>query len=119
MSQSIDMRGSVFCVAPLERHEFVGSDYECSFCHRPRALHTGHDRPTIASNADPSLPRIRSINITTAIRGRVLTDQDIEKYEARGYYSTEFREARRAHWQRNQKGQSNFRLHEGRMIYCP
>ena len=117
MSNSfIDRRGSPLCVAPVERHEFVGSAYECSFCHRPRALHAVRDTPTIPSNADPTLPRIRSLNITTAIRGRILTDRDIEKYEAKGYYSAEFREARRAHWQRQK---SNFRVHEGRMIYCP
>ena len=37
--KSFDMRGSVFCVAPMESHEFVGVEYECSVCRRPRALH--------------------------------------------------------------------------------
>ena len=70
------------------------------------------------SNIDPSLPRIQTASFSMAMRGRLLNDKDIEKYEARGYYSAEFREARRAHWDRN-KSKSNFRLHEGRMIYCP
>lgn len=113
------MRGSIFCAHPMERHEFVGGDFECSVCHRPRALHAYKERATIASNADPSLPRIRSMSLAVALRRKVLTDKDIEKYEAKGYYSTEFREARRAHWERIHKVKSNFRLHEGRMIYCP
>jgi hypothetical protein len=116
MTQDIDMRGSIFCFRPLERHEFVGGEYECSFCHRPRALHAAREQATIASNADPRLPRIRSMRLDTAIRGRVLTDRDIARYEAKGYYSTEFREARRAHWNRKK---TNFREHEGRLIYCP
>ena len=118
-STTIDQRGSPFCVAPLERHEFAGSDYECSFCHRPRALHAAKEQPTIPSNADTSLPRIRAASITAAMRGRLLTDKDIAKYEAKGYYSTEFREARRAHWERSQQRKSNFVSRDGRLIYCP
>jgi hypothetical protein len=39
-SAIIDRSGSPFCVHPLEKHAFVGEDFDCSFCHRPRALHT-------------------------------------------------------------------------------
>lgn len=114
----IDRRGSPLCVAPIERHEFVGGDYECGFCHRPRAMHASHDKPTIASNLDPGTTRIRTASFSMAMRGRLLTDKDIEKYEAKGYYSFEFREARRAHWERS-KRTSNFISREGRLIYCP
>ncbi len=34
-----DMTGSVFCVAPPERHPFQGGGFECDVCGRPRALH--------------------------------------------------------------------------------
>lgn len=37
--RTIDRSGSAFAAKPLERHVFVGSDFECSVCHRPRALH--------------------------------------------------------------------------------
>ena len=115
----MDRRGNPNCVAPLERHEFVGGDWQCSVCHRPRALHLTPDHPTIPSNADPGLAHIRSTSFGMAMRGRLLTDRDIKKYEAQGYYSAEFREARRALWQSRQAKQSNFVSREGRLIYCP
>lgn len=112
----IDRRGSPLCVAPLERHEFVGRDFECSVCHRPRAVHVSHDTVAIPSNVDPRTTPIRSVSFTLALRGRLLTDRDIEKYERMGYYSAEFKEARRALWA---KRKTNFVSREGRLIYCP
>jgi hypothetical protein len=119
-SHVIDYRGHPACIAPLERHEFVGSDYDCSFCHRPRALHASHDQPAIPSNIDPASYPIRSVSFSIAMRGRLLTDRDISKYAAKGYYSAEFREARKTLWQnRAQKRKSNFVSRDGRLIYCP
>lgn len=47
----IDRRGSPLCQHPLERHEFTGSEFLCSHCHRPRALHY-HDG--FVPNHEPS-----------------------------------------------------------------
>lgn len=118
-SSVIDRRGSPLCVAPFERHEFVGADYECLFCDRPRAMHAVPESRTIPSNADPSLVPIRSMSFSLALRTHPLTNRDIAKYETRGYYSPEFREARRAFWEQRKSKRSNFSTRDGRLIYCP
>jgi hypothetical protein len=48
-----------------------------------------------------------------------LTDRKIEKYAQRGWYSAEFRQARRERWQRKGKRDGNFVERDGRMIYSP
>lgn len=52
-----------------------------------------------------------------------LTDKQIEKYAAKGYYSEEYRSARRQliehKKQKQQEREGNFLLQEGRMIYAP
>lgn len=52
-----------------------------------------------------------------------LTDRKIERYREQGYYSAEFREARRQHWESKAKKQrkrdGNFTIDGGRLIYTP
>src|SRR5688572_8010693 len=55
-------------------------------------------------------------------RGPLLTDKRIERYQKKGFYSAEFREARRAYQARKaaQKRVGNFiKAGDGRFIYCP
>jgi hypothetical protein len=76
---------------------------------------------------DPTLPAapIRSSwNTVRMLMRGPLTDRKIEQYEKRGYYSAEFREARREMWQRQQakrmRRDGNFLLREdGSRIYAP
>lgn len=68
--------------------------------------------------------RIRSAwNEARLMRRRPLTDKQIRKYEALGYYSSEFRDARRALQDRKSasraRREGNFDLVDGRMIYNP
>ena len=68
--------------------------------------------------------RIRSgWNLSTILRGKRLTDARIAYYQRRGFYSDEFRAARREHQQRQQSQRSkrdgSFVIHEGRAIYSP
>ena len=65
---------------------------------------------------------IRSgFNPASFIRKGKLTDRKIAQYEKRGYYSADFRAARKEAWQRKAKKRSgNFDLtDDGRMIYRP
>lgn len=127
MSQThtLDYRGSPLCAQPLSRHEFAAhpNDFPCSVCHQPRALHTTPDHPTIPSNLPPGLCPIRTASFSLALRTHVLTDRDIARYQAQGYYTAEFREARRQLWEkrhsRRREPPSNFVSHDGRLIYCP
>lgn len=121
--RTTDMRGSSFCVSPMERHEFAGEGFECSECGRPRALHVGKEFSTIPSDADPAATPIRSPSFSLALRGKLLDDKRIAEYEAKGYYSLEFQAARRELW-RNQSARkkdrkSNFESMDGRLIYRP
>lgn len=60
-------------------------------------------------------------NISTMLRRGPLTDKKIEKYRKLGYYSNEFRQARKDLMKRKQeKREGNFRVEkDGRMIYDP
>lgn len=62
-------------------------------------------------------------NISAMLRRGPLTDRKIAFYEKRGYYSTEFRDARRELMQRKQakreQREGGFVIREGRMIYSP
>jgi len=68
--------------------------------------------------------RIKSRNVQTAVLGP-LTDKKIVKYEAQGYYSQAFREARREFWanrsaKRAAKRDGNFLIHpDGRKVFSP
>ena len=54
------------------------------------------------------------------IRKGKLTDKKIAKYEASGYYSDDFRQARKQLWQKKSQRRGNFDLtDDGRMIYRP
>lgn len=66
-------------------------------------------------------PHLRSSwNQARLVVGKKLTDRKIRQYEQRGYYSNEFRQARREAWERKQsKREGNFTLRDGRMIYSP
>ena len=112
----IDRRGHPLCCAPIERHEFKGAGFLCEVCHRPRAMHASRDTVAIPSNIDPRTTPIRSPRFSLAMRTHPLTDRDIEKYQAMGYYSEAFREARKELWNRKQ---SHFASRDGRLIYCP
>ena len=59
-------------------------------------------------------------NVTAMlIRGR-LTDKKIAAYERRGWYSAEYRSARRELMEKKKvRREGNFSLREGRMIYSP
>lgn len=52
-----------------------------------------------------------------------LTDKKIEQYQEQGYYSADFREARRQLWEKKAakriKRDGNFDIVDGRMIYRP
>ena len=70
-------------------------------------------------------PNLRSSWNTTAmlIRGP-LTDRKIKKYEAQGWYSAEFKQARKAKMENKRikthlRRVSNFFEHDGRLIYSP
>lgn len=54
----------------------------------------------------------------------MLTDKQITKYIEQGYYSAEFKDARRQYMENKQKKREakragNFMTSEGRMIYSP
>lgn len=52
-----------------------------------------------------------------------LTDRKIEEYQQRGYYSPEYRQARRELMERKKASQEkrigNFLMVDGRMVYSP
>jgi hypothetical protein len=74
---------------------------------------------------DPSAPflaRIRCAwNPAAMIRRGTLTDRKISQYAEAGFYSAEFRKARKEHNERkNRRREGNFdRTPDGRMIYRP
>lgn len=72
-------------------------------------------------NFKAPIPPLRSKSYFNII-GQPLTDKRIAHYEARGYYSAEFREARRQHMAKKSKVRraGNFMtLEDGRMVYSP
>jgi|SRR6185369_4811558 len=103
-----------------EHHPFSASksdDFFCDTCHKPRALHV--DSGFIPA---PDLPLqsnvpLRSANIGANLIGKPLTDRQIDKYAEAGWYSAEFKEARRIKMNAKRKG--NFIESDGRMIYSP
>lgn len=70
-------------------------------------------------------PRIRSSwNMTAMLIRGPLTDRKIEKYRAKGWYSAEFRQARRDKMEKRRienhvRRVSNFFEEDGRLIYSP
>jgi len=113
-----NMKGHACCVAPLEGHEFVGNEYLCGFCHRPIALHQLPEPRPKPSNIDPHTPRIRSPQFVNIAMGP-LTDKKIDKYREQGWYSEEFRQARRERMQGKSKRSGSFVERDGRLIYSP
>ena len=69
--------------------------------------------------------RIRpSWNEAQLMRKGKLTDKRIEYYRKRGYYSAEYRQARKKKqelksFRKNMERQGNFIVDDGRMIYSP
>ena len=61
---------------------------------------------------------------TTASVGKPLTDRKISEYQRRGFYSQEYRDARREHWRRKEGKHAtrsgNFLIHsDGTLVFCP
>jgi len=48
-----------------------------------------------------------------------LTDKQIDYYASQGFYSEEFREARRRHHEKKRSRSGNWVTQEGRLIYSP
>lgn len=68
------------------------------------------------------VPIRKGFNPSAVIRRGKLTDRKIAQYEKRGYYSADYRQARRELWQRQakKKRSGNFDISEdGRLIYRP
>lgn len=81
-----------------------------------------HDLERHQVSMDPKA-RIRSRSLTNVV-GKLLSDKKIAQYEAQGYYSEAFREARRKFWSiRNSKlprREGNFLVHsDGRKVFSP
>jgi len=119
--KSENLRGHACCVAPLETHPFEGEDHLCRGCGRPRALHEQDgfkalpvEDAVFLREGEHPVP-LRSGWSGRPIRGQALSDDKIREYARLGYYSAEFRDARRSRW--SKKG--NFREVEGRLIYSP
>lgn len=111
------MRGHACCDKPLETHEFVGSEFLCGYCKRPRALHESHDVVATSTPLRNTYP-IRSPQFVNLTLGP-LTDKKIEKYMEQGWYSEDFRQARRERMNKKKNRQGNFVERDGRMIYAP
>lgn len=92
-----------------------------------RAANIAHDEGMRRIGLNPTQPsRIRTGWYGTPIRGRILTDKLIEKYRSLGYYSVEYREARKKLMQRkattkafNRASGNFFQGADGRLIYNP
>lgn len=81
-----------------------------------RAANARHDAELGALGIDPYCPvRVRSGWNAQAMAGRgTLTDTKIFKYEQAGYYSAEYKAARKALMD---KKNPNFEIRDGRLIY--
>jgi len=82
-----------------------------------------HDAERHSVTMDPYVP-LRSRNVQTAVCGP-LTDKKIARYERAGFYSVEFRTARKELWERRaakrqSKRDGNWLLFaDGRKVYSP
>lgn len=113
----------------LEQHLFKGdgNQFKCSQCNKPRCFHPEPISLPI-SNPQPFTPKeLRELNskrIRSSWRGHgttgPLTDKKISRYAKRGYYSLEFKEARKQFLERKYRRVGSFiDLGEGRLIYRP
>ena len=83
-----------------------------------KAANERHDREL---PYEKTLGRVKASWNIAAIMGRgELTDRKIDKYIKAGFYSAEFREARRALMAKKAKRQGNFiQTESGKLIYSP
>lgn len=81
-----------------------------------RAANARHDAELVAMGIDPHCPaRVRSAwNAAAMAKRGALTDAQIFKYEQAGYYSAEYKAARKALMD---KKNPNFESRDGRLIY--
>lgn len=108
----------------LEQHPFVEAyedGFKCRTCGKPRALHQ-QDGFVGASGFGPEggFTRVRSgWNEGLLLMHGPLTDRKIAKYEKEGWYSDEFRQARREKMARKSSRNGNFIVRDGSLIYNP
>lgn len=82
------------------------------------AANQRHDAQLHSVPMDPSVP-IRSRWASSNVPKGELTDKKINKYQKLGYYSPEYRQARKEFQAKKRARSGNFDLIDGRMIYRP
>ncbi len=68
---------------------------------------------------DDHRPMRSGWNEAMLLRGRKLTDADIRRYERKGWYSEELRQARRDLQPKRTKRSGNFLERDGKLIFAP